>query len=91
MNIAFMPTIEAAVMLRIAEIKSAGYISDGLLKDAINTADLIAHEGDILLYGGEPGRAAEIFNRVARAIAILSFQPGGFRGMGMKFESRLES
>jgi hypothetical protein len=87
MSSSLMPTLEFAVMLRISEIHRAGYIGDRLLKEAINTAELIAHEGDTLLYGGEPGKAGEIFNKLAIAIAVLSFQPGGFCGLGMKFIS----
>ena len=87
MSAALNPSLEVAVLLQILEIKNIGYISDATLNDALLTAELIAHKGDTLLYGGNPGQAAKIFNKVARAIAILSFQPGGFAAMGMKFES----
>lgn len=86
MNAALTTTLELAVLLQILEIRNAGYISDATLSDALLTSELIA-EGDTLLYDGKTGQAAFLFNKVARAIAILSFQPGGFATMGMKFES----
>ena len=82
-----MPTLEFAVMLRISEILRAGYIGDRLQKEALNTAELIASQGDTLLYGGNIEEAGEIFNKLAIAIAVLSFQPGGFHGLGMDFTS----
>lgn len=88
MSKALAVTLELAVPLQILEIKNIGYISDATLNDALLTSELIASEGDTLLYGGEPGQAAFLFNKVARAIAVLSFQPGGFATMGMKFESQ---
>lgn len=87
MSKALTVTLEIAVLLQILELKSIGYISDATLNDALLTSELIASEGDTLLYGGDPGQAAFLFNKVARAIAILSFQPGGFAAMGMKFEN----
>ncbi len=87
MSKALTVTLEFAVSLQILEIRNTGYISDAALNDALLTSELIASEGDTLLYGGDPGQAASLFNKVARAIAILSFQPGGFAAMGMKFEN----
>lgn len=87
MSAALTTTLELAVSLQILEIRNTGYISDATLNDALLTSDLIASEGDTLLYGGESGKAAFLFNKIARAIAILSFQPGGFAAMGMKFEN----
>ena len=87
MSAALTPSLEFAVMLNILEFKRIGYISDAVIEDALLTADLIAHSGDVLLYGGD--ESAKIFNKVARAIAVLSFQPGGFSGLGMKFEASL--
>ena len=42
----------------------------------------LAARGDVLLHGGgQPGEAAELFNRLAHALAVLSFLPGGLHGV----------
>ncbi|MEH2201210.1 hypothetical protein [Nostoc sp.] len=88
MTIALSVCLEAAVMLRVREIKQSGYISDYLLESVKETADLIAHSGDILLFDNK--KAGAIFNKVATAIAVLSFQSGGVEIFGFKFESNFE-
>lgn len=87
MSLALNPCLETAVMINIVNLKRMGYIPDSVFNEALATADIIANEGDTLLYGGNPGDAARIFNKTAMAIAVLSFQPGGFRGFGMSIES----
>lgn len=87
MSAALIPCLEASVMFHIINLKQRGYIPDSLLKEAREMADLIASEGDTLLYGGNPGDAARLFNKLAKAIAILSFQPGGFKGLGIQIAS----
>ncbi|HYW17723.1 MAG TPA: hypothetical protein VE956_00165 [Nodularia sp. (in: cyanobacteria)] len=86
MTIALSVCLEAAVMLRVIEIKQSGYISDYLLESARETADLIAYSGDTLLFDNK--KAAPIFNKLAIGIAVLSFQPGGVEIFGFKFESQ---
>ncbi|MEH1808437.1 hypothetical protein [Nostoc sp.] len=85
MTIALSVCLETAVMIRIREIKQSGYMSDYLLESVKETADLIAYSGDTLLFDNK--KAGAIFNKVALAIAVLSFQPGGVEVFGFKFES----
>lgn len=89
MTIALSVCLEVAVMLQIREIKNSGYISDYLLESARETADLIAYSGDTLLFDNK--KAGAIFNKVAMAVAVLSFQPGGVQIFGFKFESNFNS
>ncbi len=49
---------------------------------------LIGEKGDILLFGGgKKGEVGYIFNEVARAIALLSFLPGGITIFGEHYEN----
>lgn len=66
--------LECTVILRIAEIKNMGYVSDYLLESVTETSDLIAYSGDSLLFDNK--EASAIFNKLAIAIAVLSFQTG---------------
>ncbi|QLE42221.1 hypothetical protein FD723_18550 [Nostoc sp. C052] len=88
MSIALPVCLETAVMLRIREIKQSGYISDYLLESVKETADLIAYSGDTLLFDNK--KAGAIFNKVALAVAVMSFQSGGVQIFGFKFESVFE-
>lgn len=81
-------TLEIAVSIRIAEIKQMGYIPSDWQFNAQSLVDDICHKGDQLLYGSQDkGETAAIFNQLARAIAVLAFQPGGINIFGFKAEA----
>lgn len=40
---------------------------------------------DYMLFGSEPGEAAELVTQLAEAIAVLAFAPGGIEVFGFKF------
>jgi hypothetical protein len=44
-------------------------------------AELVSR-GDVLMFGGKKGEAAELFNRLANALAVLAFAPGGIKVFG---------
>ena len=49
--------------------------------------DIIASEGDNILYPGpRKGDTARAFNALARALAVLAFQPGGVKAFGHHFK-----
>jgi len=53
-------------------------------------ADVIASQGDIILYKSEKkGETAKAFNELAKAIAVLSFSPLGIDIFGLKFKREL--
>lgn len=81
--------LQYSVPLYIAEIKQAGRIPYSAQKNLEEVAELIASEGDNLLFGeGKKGRAGELFNKLAWAIACLAFNPGGVHVCGLHFEAR---
>lgn len=80
--------LSAAVPLRIAEFKGMGGVTERNLWWARTFAQELGADGDALLYKGEKqGRSAGMFSGLARAIAILSFCPGGIRFLGEHWES----
>lgn len=83
--------LQTAVPLWVAEIKDRGGLSGADLQSARETSTLLASKGDVLLFGGgKRGEVATVFNRVAKAIAILSFLPGGVTLFGSHWESKME-
>jgi hypothetical protein len=49
---------------------------------------VLAEKGDVLLFGSkQKGQAADLFNRLARAIAVLSFCPGGVHLFGRHWQA----
>lgn len=81
--------LAVAVPLKIAEYRdrSGGRPSQHDRDRVAATASEISGKGDRLIHAapGEGG-TAELFNRVADALAILAFQPGGVTFMGVQYE-----
>lgn len=50
---------------------------------AADAATEVGSKGDVLQFGGKPGRSAEVFNHLARGLAALAWQPGGVTFAGM--------
>lgn len=77
-----------AVTLAIEQLKARGGPSPDDMQKAQETSDKLGEHGDILLHGGgKPGETADLFNRTAHAIAVLSFVPGGVTLFGTTFEA----
>ena len=50
--------------------------------------DLLGSQGDVLLFGGgKKGEAADMFNKMAEGIALMSFLPGGVRVFGVHWDT----
>ena len=76
-----------AVSLVLIKIKS-GSVPDVNLKEV---SSLLANKGDNLLYrSNKDGETAHIFNETAKAIAFLSFAPGGVRVFNHHWETNIE-
>lgn len=74
-------TLSLAVPLWQHKLKQVPWAD--LLERVAEAGKIIAERGDNLLYRSSvPGETANLFNRTAEAIAILSFLPGGVRIFG---------
>lgn len=78
-----------AVPLHILALKEKGGPDKTDFDSLQNTAKLLAEKGDILLYGDSKKKntCAEVFNSTVKAIAILSFVPGGITVFGQSYIS----
>lgn len=74
-------SLEAAVPLHLMEVRELPF--EARHKLAMEASDAIASRGDVLMYGGKKGAAAEVFNQLARGLAVLACQPGGVTFAGM--------
>ena len=80
--------LQLAVPLYIQQLKGNGGPADSDFTRLRGIGDGLAQRGDILLYGGRKrGEAAQLFNDLAFAIAVLSFVPGGVCVFGQRWES----
>jgi len=94
--------LSAAVPLYIEEFKIKGCPTEEDYKNLSNVAQLLGEHGDLLLFGspaskkGYKGKkkdkitTADIFNKVARSVAIMSFCPGGITLFGQHYETKEE-
>ena len=86
-NHVLMPFLECAVPLHVLWIKKLGYLPP--ISDSIE--ELIESLGDTLLADAreKENAVAEIFNKLALTIAIMSFAPGGIRVFGNHWQNKL--
>ena len=85
-------SLAAAVPLRIMVLQRQGGPTEMDWRNAVEFGSVLAEKGDILQFGygkrqpreGEPS-VADLFNQLARAVAVLAFVPGGVRLFGMHF------
>ncbi len=83
--------LSIAVTLKIAEFENDSYVpTEEDMSEASTFATTLGEKGDILLYGSKKkGEVADLFNRLARAITILSYCPGGIDIFGCHFEANI--
>ena len=83
--------LSCAVPLQIMQLKAGGGPGKEDIAACQGWCGQLGEHGDVLLFGGgKPGQAAELFNQLARALAVLSFCPGGVRLFGEHWESEKE-
>lgn len=81
--------IGCAVPLRILEYQARGGPTDADRERVRGSAQIIAEQGDRLMYrGNAPGDAARLFNALADGLAVLAFCPGGVRFCGTRYEAQ---
>lgn len=82
--------LQLAVPLYVERLKEKGGPDTEDFKESQELSSVLGERGDILLFGGgKKGECADMFNKTAKAIAVLSFVPGGISLFGSHFESRV--
>lgn len=75
-NVNLIEVLRLAVPLHIYEIRNWSVYNR--IHEAQNCVDEVASKGDILQFGSKKkGETARAFNRLARGLALLAYQPGG--------------
>jgi hypothetical protein len=73
----------------ILDLIEQGGIKDYHIKEARRSVDILASEGDALLYHSKKkGQTARVFYALCRGLAIMAFCPGGVKFMGLHFEEK---
>lgn len=81
-------TFQAGIMLHILELRERGGPTIAEWSRIAEFANALAEKADVMLFGGcKKGEAADLFNKTCKAVAILSFVPGGITLMGEHYES----
>lgn len=80
--------LQVAVPLRVAELERAGGPSPvdwAWAEDFGRNSEFANHADELIYRGRTPGKAARMFNEVARALSIMAFLPGGIRFDGTHY------
>ena len=81
--------LKVAVPLHILRLYERGGITREDLLRAQAEMEQVGESTDSFLNGhAKPGEPAAIFNRIARAIAVLSYMPGGVPAFDQYYEAR---
>lgn len=75
-----LPTLQLAVPMWIQRLRGTDEWQRVAL--AREDAQAVAERGDALMYRSKPGRSGEVFNALARGLAIAAYQPGGVTAFG---------
>lgn len=83
--------LSAAVPLLVAELRLRGGPDEADYAIIQETGRELAAKGDRLLYPcGKRGEAADLLRKLAYAITVLSFLPGGVTVFGQHWETEKE-
>ncbi|WP_236038313.1 hypothetical protein [Ktedonobacter robiniae] len=81
--------LSAAVPLRVLALYERQGPDENDLETAHRVGTLLASKGDRLLFRSEVrGETADLFNRLAQALAVLSFASGGIACFGQHFDAQ---
>ncbi len=82
--------LTTAVPLWVQKIDAQGGLTRQLLIDAYIDLEVVGNTLDRLLHGAaRPGEAASTFNKLARALAVLSYMPGGVDGFEAHYSAEV--
>ncbi len=82
--------LDAAVPLWVLKMREDSALLKKTLAESGEFSQDLAEHGDALLYR-IPGKTADMFNKLARSIAALSFRPGGVKVFGRHWETKRSS
>lgn len=80
-------TLQLAVPIAIRKLWLTAGPTDEEWEWAREFADELGSRGDIILYRGKKGESAEMFAKLARAIAIMAYADGGITIFGRHWEA----
>jgi hypothetical protein len=81
-------TLEASVPFRMLELRQWGGPTEHDWQEARDFAEILACEGDRLLFKGhKKGDTARMMRGLIRAIAVMAFVPGGVTAWGLHFDA----
>jgi hypothetical protein len=81
-------TLEATVPFRMLELRQWGGPTEGDWEEARAFADVLAFEGDALLFKGhKQDDTARVMRGLIRALAVMAFVPGGVTAWGLHFDA----
>lgn len=84
-------TLEVAVPMWIDKFKREKVPLEKIVEDAHELAQVIAEKGDVIQFKSKKrSETGTAFNALAKAIAAMSFMPGGVKVFGLHFESKIE-
>lgn len=84
--------LQAAVPLRIQELRKQPLASVMNRKRLEELGDAIGSRGDLIMFGSKKaGRAEDAFNKLAEALARLAFVQGGVTFNGVHYEASARS
>jgi hypothetical protein len=78
--------LQVTVPVRIAELAEAGGATEADVARVQGYVEDFNTDGDALLFRRE-GKTGELAGKLADALAVLAFQPGGVRFAGLHFEA----
>lgn len=83
--------LSVAVPLWVLNIQDQGGVNQQDIQQAREFSHVLGAKGDVLLFGSKKkGEAANLFNLLAKSIAVLSFCPGGVTIFEQHWESKGE-
>lgn len=86
LNPALLPCLELAVTIEIDHLKQIPWAQ--VVKLGRAQADVIASKGDMILYRSKKqGETAKAFASLAKAVAVVTFLPGGVKVFGLTFKA----
>lgn len=75
------------VLVELAMDEVRKWTPDQRIEYARAQGQAIAEQSDVLLFSGKKGEAGQLAAKLARAIACLSFQPGGVKLFGHHWQA----